>query len=114
MTTQWFRLGKARFLIRPPDPGVILFLNEKRKRDELSDEGMQKEIFSSVLIKWEGMGNGGAFPRAKQLDALFDDLEIRAFVLGKAMELLEVETRELENACISIERNLLKSGRLKS
>jgi hypothetical protein len=93
---------------------VILFLNEKRKRDELTGDEMQKEIFSSVLLKWEGIAGREAFPRTKQMDALFSDLEIRNFVLSSGMKLLEEETEKLEAACAVIERNLLKSGRLKS
>jgi hypothetical protein len=114
MTARWFEFGKASFLIRRPDPGVILFLNEKRKRNELTGEEMQKEVFSSILLKWEGIAGAETFPRTKQMDALFSDLEIRNFVLSNGMKLLEEETKELEAACVAIERNLLKSGRLKS
>jgi hypothetical protein len=35
MTMRWFELGKARFLIRPPNPDLIFSLNEKRKKGEL-------------------------------------------------------------------------------
>ncbi len=114
---KWFDFsddGKISFLIRPMDPGNIRDLAEKRKRGELDDEGMKKELFCSVFLSSIGIENIGAFSQEEQLQALFNDVEVRDFVLQKATGLLEERILKIEKVQTFLEQMLLKLGKLKS
>jgi hypothetical protein len=112
MTTRWFHWGKISFLIRAVDPDFIFSLDEKRKKGELNDEGMRKEIFRFVLLKWRGLDTG-PFRQEKDEEALFQDREIQGFVLQMSVDLLEEELQGWKRAYTVVEKRLLKSGGLK-
>jgi len=101
VTSRWFKWGKVSFLIGAIDPDVVLSLDRERKKGRLTDEQMRKEIFSSVLLEWDGPGDRETF---------WNDLNFRDFVLQEATYLLEKEVEEWKRVHDLIERRLLETG----
>ena len=74
---------------------------------------MRKQIFLSVLMEWTGLRKSAPSQR-KQMENLSEDPGIQNFVLEKALELMNEETKELRQSTIELEKNLLETGKLKS
>ncbi len=108
---RWFEFNNARFLIKSLDPWRVLDLNDRRKRAEIDDERIQRVLFLSSLVRWEGIENDEKFASEEKFIALFKDSEIREFVLEKAAGLLNEHVRTLEKA---LQTPFIKGSPLKS
>ncbi len=114
METRWYSFGTAKFLIRPFDVSLILFLRDRVQAGEMDEEMAMKQLFKDCLLGWKGIAEDSILPRSKKMAALFGDAEIRNFVIGKAFKALEVEVLETERVVAIVQEWRSLTGSLKS
>lgn len=112
--SEWFRFCGASFLVKALNPGQILGLDDQVHKGRISRDQALQELFKASLIGFKGIQGEKKISREKKVRALFQDPEIRNFVLWMGYNMLTTEANQMEKLRNSVERLLLVAGKLKS
>ena len=100
--------------MRSLDPVQILALDDEVHKGKISREEGLQELFKASLIGFKDIPGGKGISRAKKVQVLFRDPEVRNFVLWMAYNLLSSEVDRMEKLGDVMEKLLLMTGDLKS
>lgn len=111
---RWFSFRSTRFLVKALEPALILATWERIRKRELTEEEGFEVLFNFALKDFEGIHGGGGITRERKVRSLFQDPEVKNFVLQEAAALLTLQTSALLKCSDDMERYLVLSGNLKS
>jgi hypothetical protein len=110
---KWFHWHKVSFLICTPSIEFTLDLM-KRIKDEVDKEEAMKCLFESCLLDWRGIEDQEKYPREIVLHLIWNDTEIRTFILDGIIQLLSLEVNSVEKMVTTAQKTLFNRGLLKS